>query len=58
MGALTKKVLGAIEEGTLRTWQEIHDFAVEHYSGGTAPWQAQSSAKAFVTYFKALGYTV
>lgn len=58
MGALTKEVLRRIEEGTLQTWQQIHDFAVEHYSGGTAPWKAQSSAKTFVTYFKELGYTV
>lgn len=58
MGALTKKVLRGIEDGSLQTWQQIHDFAVKYYSGGIAPWQAQSSAKTFVTYFKELGYTV
>lgn len=58
MGALTKKVLAAIEDGTLQTWQQIYDFAAEHYRSGVAPWEAHSSANTFVTYFKGLGYTL
>lgn len=58
MGALTKKVLAAIEDGTLQTWQQVHDFVADHYSGGVAPWDLHSSVNTFVTYFKGLGHTL